>query len=114
MLVLNANKTKMVRLARAMGYNPPRNARFVKAFRSRTWWLEWESNTGFYSATLSAAAGRAFFGMRYQEYDSDSPEKWTAETLAIEELKKFDLVEEVPPKEAAPVRNNTPEWEPEL
>lgn len=99
MLVLNANKTKMMNLTKAMGYTPPHNAQFTKAFRSRTWWLEWYDKTGSYSATLSTAAGKAFFGMRFNDWES--PEKWTAKTLSLEDLKKIDLVEERAPKDPA-------------
>lgn len=113
MLVLNANKTKMMNLTKAMGYTPPRDAQFVKAYRDRHWWLEWYDETGSYQATLSTAANRAFFGMRFSDWE-DTPEQWTAETLTLEKLREFDLVEELPPKGAAPVRNSTPEWEPEL
>lgn len=120
MFVLEANKTKMLRLVRAMGYNPPHNARFVKAYRSRHWWLEWSDNSGFYQATLSTAAYRAFFGMRFSDW-GESPEQWTAMTLSLNDLRKFDLLKELPhpQKGAAPVQNNTleaieePGWEPE-
>lgn len=96
MLVLNANKTKMIRLAKAMGY-APRNAQFIKAFRDRTWWLEWYDKTGSYSATLSTAAGKAFFGMRFNDWEG-SPEKWTAKTLSLEKLREYDLLKERAPK----------------
>ncbi len=114
MLVLTANKTKMLELTKAMGYNPPRKAQFVKAFRSRTWWLEWEDNDGSYSATLSTAAGRAFWGMRYQEYDTGRPEQWTAKTLSLTELQKFGLVEELVPKAQAAPQPPEPDYEPEM
>ncbi len=95
MLVLTANKTKMIRLAKAMGYNPPKKAAFSKAYRDLFWWLEWDDNSGYYSACFSASAGRAFFGMRYTEYDSDAPEKWNAVTLSVDDLKRFDMVQVV-------------------
>lgn len=93
MRVLTANKTKLLRLVRAKGYDAPRNARFTKAFRSRTWWLEWMDDLGSWQATLSIAAGRAFLGMRYR-VDLDGPEKWTAHTLSRSELEEFELLEE--------------------
>ena len=95
MLVLTANKTKMICLAKAMGYNPPKKAVFSKAYRDRHWWLEWGDNSGYYSACLGVAAGRAFFGMHYYAPDRDAPERWTAVTLSMDELKNFDLVQDV-------------------
>ncbi len=92
MLLLTANKTKMIKLARDLGYNPPSKSQFTKLFRSRTWWLEWGDGTGYYSATLSTAAGRAFFGVRFN--DGENPEKWTATTLTFAKLLAFGLVEE--------------------
>lgn len=100
MLVLSANKSKMMRLVKARGYTPPSNARFIKAYRARTWWLEWEDGNGFYQASFSTAAGRAFLGVRYREYDH--PEKWNAQTLTLEELKEFDLVKELPSQQSPP------------
>lgn len=100
MLVLNTNKTKMIRLTKAMGYNPPRNAQFIKEFRSRTWWLEWHDKIGCYSAILSTAAGKAFLGMRFNDWEG-SPEKWTAETLSVEKLREYDLLKERAPKAPA-------------
>lgn len=97
MIVLKASKTKMIRLAKAMGYDPPQNAGFIKAYRARTWWLVWDDNRGSYEAVLSTAAGRAFFGMRYQAYDCDAREKWKATTLSLDDLKKFELVTALTP-----------------
>ncbi len=114
MLVLTANKTKMMELTKAMGYNPPRKAQFVKAFRDRHWWLEWWDNSGEYSAVLSTAAGHAFFGMRYREFDTGRPEQWTAWDLTAEQLREFDLVEELVPKAKAAPRHQEPDYEPEL
>lgn len=114
MLVLTANKAKMMELTKAMGYNPPRKAQFVKAFRARTWWLEWWDNNGEYSATLSTAAGRAFFGMRYREHDTDSPEQWTAKTLSMAGLRQFGLVEELVSKTRTVPQHREPDFEPEL
>lgn len=98
MYQLTADKTKMVKLLRSKGYTPAKNATFTKAFRARTWWLEWFDNTGSYNATLSTAAGSAFLGIRFN--DSENPEKWTAFTLPMSELKAFDLLETVQPSPA--------------
>ncbi len=110
MLVLNVNKTKMIRLAKNLGYDPPHYAQFTKLFRRRTWWLEWYDNTGFYSATISTAAGKAFFGMRFNDW-AGSPEKWTAKTLSLEKLGEYDLVKERAPKAPAAAPYRAPGYE---
>ena len=92
MLVLTATKTKLIKLARSLGYDPPKNSQFTKLFRSRTWWLEWGDGTGFYSAILDTAAGRAFFGVTFD--DGENPKQWKSTTLPLAKLREFGLVEE--------------------
>lgn len=91
---LIANKTKMVKLLREFGFKPTRTAQFTKAFRRRTWWLEWFDDTGSYKATISTAAGKAFLGVRF--WDSlSTPEQWISHTLTGDVLDKFKLREEI-------------------
>ena len=91
---LTANKTKMINLLREFGFEPTRTAQFSKAFRRRTWWLEWFDDTRSYKATLSTAAGRAFLGIRF--WDSlSAPEQWISHTLDGAVLDKYKLREEI-------------------
>lgn len=91
---LIATKTKMIKLLRGFGYQPSKTAQFTKAFRRRTWWLEWFDDTGSYKATLSTAAGRAFLGVRF--WDSlSTPEQWISHTLDGTVLDKYNLREEI-------------------
>lgn len=88
MLLLTANKKKMLTLVKAKGYTPTRKVQLVKGYRSRHWWLEWIAADGtFYSALLDTAAGRAFLGMRIDE-------KWECHELTLNELREFGMVEE--------------------
>lgn len=91
---LIANKTKMIKLLRSYGYAPSRTAQFKKAFRRRTWWLEWLDDTGSYQATLFTVAGRAFLGISF--WDSlSAPEQWISHTLDGDVLDKYNLREEI-------------------
>lgn len=94
---LHVNKTKMLQLTRAMGYDPPQNAGFIKEFREQHWWLVWDDGQKYYQAALFTAAG-AVFSMRCQELDGMVPEKWEVRDLSLEDLRKFDLAEERAPK----------------
>lgn len=88
MLLLTANKTKMLALVKAKGYAPARKAQFIKGYRSRHWWLEWTGEDGtFYSALLDVAGGRAFLGMKIDT-------KWRCHELTLNELREFGMVEE--------------------
>ncbi len=114
MLVLTANKTKMIRLVRSMGYNPTQNAEFTKAYRCRHWWLEWEDGNNSYHAVLSSHRGVAFLGMKQKEYGSSSPEKWTAWDITPAQLQEFELVEELVSKTRTAPQRREPDYEPEL
>lgn len=107
MLVLNTNKTKMIDLAKSMGYDPPQNAQFNKVVRGEQWCLTWDDDQRSYQAALFTAAGGAVFSMRCHELGSGVPVKWEVQDLSQENLKKLDLVEERAPKAptAAPHRD---------
>lgn len=91
---LTVNKTKLDKLLREFGFKPTKTAQFSKAFRRRTWWLEWFDDTGSYRATISTTAGRAFLGVRF--WDSFSaPEQWISHTLEGDVLDKYKLREEI-------------------
>ena len=84
---LKANKTKMVKLLRALGYHPTvKSARYEKLFRRRSFWLTWMEPSGAHRALLTTAAGRPFISITH----------WDSEkiiNLTQEALEKFDLVE---------------------
>lgn len=98
MLVLNTNKTKMIDLAKSMGYDPPQNAQFTKAARGEQWCLTWDDDKSSYQAALFAAAGGAVFSMRCKELGSGVPVNWEVRDLSVEDLKKLGLLEERAPK----------------
>lgn len=100
MLVLTANKAKMLRLVRDLGYNPGRQNRFSKVPYRRSWFLEWHDDQGYYRAIYSAAAGRAFLGMTRRTWGG--PEQWESQSLSIEQLREYGMVEELAPKAQAP------------
>ena len=67
---LRANKTKMVKLFRSLGYHPTvKSARFEKLFRRRSYWLTWMEPSGAHRALLTTAAGRPFVSITH--WDSE-------------------------------------------
>lgn len=84
---LRANKTKMVKLLRSLGYHPTvKSARYEKLFRRRSYWLTWMEPSGAHRALLTTAAGRPFISVTH----------WDSEkiiNLTLETLEKYDLVE---------------------
>ena len=95
---LSVNKTKLMRLCKELGYNPPRNAKFDKLFREWSWRLEWEDNA-FYSAHLFDCPGGLVLGVTVYAEDK---EHWKAHELTIEQIKRLGIAEAIAPKVRAP------------
>ena len=97
-LVLDVNKTKLVRLVRAKGMSPPRTACFSKAFRSRGWWLEWVDSEGASCRVyLSVFMGRPTLGVT-------AGQQWSCHTLTLGELQKCRLLQIKEAKKNEPSR----------
>lgn len=92
MTKLTVNKTKLVKLCREMGYNPPKDAEFTKAFRVRWWWLEWGEDGIYYKASLFSDAGRVFLGVRKESKERQYG--WYCLNVTNDQLARIGLLEE--------------------
>ena len=59
---LIANKTKMIRLCREYGLEP-KKAKCTKAYRNRSWWLDWADSDYSWRVSLMVAGGAPVIGM---------------------------------------------------
>lgn len=95
---LKANKTKLIALCREMGYRPTREAEFTKAFRDRSWWLEWGENGTFHRAHFFIDWGRVLLGVekKWEEYWDGEPckkETWHVHNVTNDQISRLGLVE---------------------
>lgn len=96
---LNVNKTKFYKLAKSLfpEIGPMKAARFVKYPRSRDYALDFKSGEYYHHLFLSVCGGKARLGDDWHTYDEDGSRVscWECNDLTIEELRKFDMIEEV-------------------
>lgn len=83
---LTANKSNLIKLLKSLGYNPATPSHFSKAYRSRSWWLEWFDGKGTeYRAYLSTSMGKPLLGMTIDG-------KWMCHNLTLSDLQKHGLL----------------------
>ena len=101
-LRLNANKTKLYNLAKAYfpEIEPRKNTQFVKYNRVREYALDFWVGNYYHHLTLIICGGKALLGDAWTSYEDDGTKTkyWEYNTLSLDELRKFDLLEEVPNK----------------
>ena len=95
---LIANKTKMIRLCREYGLEP-KKAKCTKAYRNRSWWLDWADSDYSWRVSLMVAGGAPVIGIRRRWYD-DSAEKeretWECKEIPLDLAEKLGIIEEIP------------------
>lgn len=95
---LIANKTKMLRLCREYGLEP-KKAKCTKAYRNRSWWLDWADSDYSWRVSLMVAGGAPVIGIRRRWYD-DSAEKeretWECKEIPMDLAEKLGIIEEIP------------------
>lgn len=98
---LNVNKTKFYRLAKQFfpEIGPMKAARFVKHPRSRDYALDFKSGEYYHHLFLSIYRGEALLGDNWYTYEEDGSKvsAWESNNLTIDELRKFDMIEEIGP-----------------
>lgn len=98
-LRLNANKTKLYNLAKAYypEIEPRKNTQFIKYDRVRDYALDFRAGDYYHHLFLSICGGKARLGDDWRTYEDDGTETkhWECHTLSLNELRKFDLLEEV-------------------
>lgn len=96
---LNVNKTKFYKLAKSLfpEIGPMKAARFVKYPRSRNYALDFKSGEYYHHLFLSVCGGKARLGDDWHTYDEDGSRVscWECNDLTIDELREFDMIEEV-------------------
>lgn len=100
---LNANKTKLYKLAASLwpDIQPMRHTEFAKAYRSRDCWLTFRTgkypNTVYHKAFLMTSYGKVVLCDDWCYYTDDGNKTgWETHTLDLDTLRKFELLEEVP------------------
>lgn len=91
---LTCSKRKLVTLCCEFGYAPHKPI-YTKAYRDRTWWLEWQEGEVAYKASFSTCAGHAMLGIEEWWYDAngDIQSKWTAYDITTDQLNCLGLIE---------------------
>lgn len=101
-LRLNANKTKFYNLAKLYypDIEPCKKVEFIKYTRVRDYALDFWAGDYYHHLFLSLYADKACLGDSWSTYDDDGIEikHWECHDLDLDELRKFDLLEEVPNK----------------
>lgn len=97
MAQLICNKTKLIKLCREHGYHPQtRDAQFAKAFRKRTWWLEWGEDGVYYRASFFVEAGKVVLGVSRQWLDEQSGSEksdWHCSNVTMAQLGRLQLIQ---------------------
>ena len=96
---LHATKTKLYRLAKHYwpGIMPMRETEYTKYPRVRDYALHFQAGTYFHRIFLSVCGGKALLADTYSYYDDEGEEIKHREVheLTLDELRKFELLEEV-------------------
>lgn len=96
---LNVNKTKFYRLAkeRYPEIGPMKTTAFIKYPRSRDYALDFKVGEYYHHLFLSVCGGKARLGDDCSHYDDEGERvsRWECHYLALDELRAFDMVEEV-------------------
>lgn len=96
---LKASKTKLYALAKRYYPNiePMKKTEFIKYYRTRDYALDFWSGEQRHHLFLSVCAGQARLGDRRSEYNENGErvERWECHAIGLDELQKFELVEEV-------------------
>lgn len=96
---LNVNKTKFYKLAkdRYPEIGPMKAAEFVKYPRSRDYALDFKLGEYHHHLFLSVVGGKVRLGDDCSTYNDDGERvsRWECHALTLDELRAFDMVEEV-------------------
>lgn len=96
---LNVNKTKLYRLAKQYypEIGPMKAAAFIKYPRSRDYALDFKVGEYYHHLFLSVCGGKARLGDDCYTYDDEGERvsRWECHALTLDELRAFDMVEEV-------------------
>ena len=90
MVQICVNKTKLRALCQELGYNPSRNAEFMKAFRDGVWWLEWGDDGTWYRASLFVDRGHVCFSVRWKT-ENKRVENWECIDITNDQLSRLGL-----------------------
>lgn len=103
-LRLKASKSSLYAFVSSVTDLPQiRHTEFIKAYRARSYWLNWSKNDVEYRAYLSVTAGWPLLSIDGKQYDehADTADGYrrTREVhrLSIDELRKYNMVEEYSP-----------------
>lgn len=105
-LRLRSNKTQLYNLVKenSLYQLPPLSqTEFKKAYRSRLYWLYFNTDTGQVRATFGGAGGIPFLWIHHTNYNTDKVDNDNVLSLNINALAKRKMVEE---KEIKPRRVN--------
>lgn len=94
MAKLTCSKRKLVTLCREFAYAPHKPI-YTKAYRKRTWWLEWQEGEVAYKATFSTYTYHVMLGIEKWWYDANDEiqSKWTVYDITTDQLNRLGLIE---------------------
>lgn len=96
---LNANKTKLYKLAKHYypEIGPMKQTAFIKYPRSRDYALDFKSGEHYHHLFLSVCGGKARLGDEWHTYNEDGERAsgWECHGLTMDELRELGLLEAV-------------------
>jgi len=99
---LKATKTSLYALCKRYWPDiaPLKQATFTKAFRCRSYWLEFNSLSMYHRVFFSVCAGDAVVGDAWEMEDENGKitKGWETHKIGLDELRSFGLLEEIPDK----------------
>lgn len=95
MAKLTCNKTKLIKLCHEHGYQPTVDAVYTKAYRARTWWLEWVEDDAYYKISFTSTAGRAYLGCDKSWYNDfgEKQHTWQSNNVTMDQLNRLGLID---------------------
>lgn len=96
---LNVNKTKFYKLAKSLfpEIGPMKATAFIKYPRSRDYALDFKIGDYYHHLFLSVSGGKPRLGDDCYTYGEEGEKlsRWECNTLTLDELREFDMIEEV-------------------